>query len=199
MLTSASAPHPSATWRIGAYRALPGSVTGCIDKAHTHPEAPGVRELRERLADMALLATITKHSAASFERQESLMPAANSPMRIDADLAASARSTAKTMSRSLSQQIAHWARIGRELERSPGVTVTAVLGVLDGNAGYDDLNVQEQAVVRAEWAERIDKTRSELRLDRLLAEQGREVVELDADGAVVVRNPGRGRPKRVAR
>ena len=103
------------------------------------------------------------------------------------------------MSRSLSQQIAHRARIGRELERSPGVTVTAVLGVLDGNAGYDDLNVQEQAVVRAEWAERIDKTRSELRLDRLLAEQGREVVELDADGAVVVRNPGRGRPKRVAR
>ena len=148
---------------------------------------------------MALLATITKHSAASFERQESLMPASNSPMRIDADLAASARSTAKTMSRSLSQQIAHRARIGRELERSPGVTVTAVLGVLDGNAGYDDLNVQEQAVVRAEWAERIDKTRSELRLDRLLAEQGREVVELDADGAVVVRNPGRGRPKRVAR
>ncbi len=130
------------------------------------------------------------------------MPAANSPVRIDADLAASARSTTKTMSRSLSQQIAHWARIGRELERSPGVTVTAVLAVLavlDGNAGYDDLNVQEQAVVRAEWAERIDKTRSELRLDRLLAEQGREGVELDADGAVVVRNPGRGRPKRVAR
>jgi hypothetical protein len=127
------------------------------------------------------------------------MPAANSPMRLDADLAASARSTAKTMSRSLSQQIAHWARIGRELERSPGVTVASVQAVLAGQARYDDLNVQEQAVVRAEWAERIDKTRSELRLDRLLVEQGREVVELDADGAVVVRNPRGGRPKRVAR
>lgn len=125
------------------------------------------------------------------------MPAANSPMRLDAELAAAARATAKTMSRSLSQQIAHWARIGRELERSPGVTVASVQAVLDGHGGYDDLNLQEQAVVRAAWAERIDKKRSELRLDRLLGEQGREVVELDADGAVVVRHP-RAR-KRAAR
>ncbi|MFT4046878.1 MAG: hypothetical protein QM661_09310 [Solimonas sp.] len=128
------------------------------------------------------------------------MPAANSPMRLDPELAASARSTARSMSRSLSQQIAHWARIGRELERSPGVTVAAVQAVLEGRGGYDDLNTQEQALVRAHWAERIDRTRADLRLDRVLAEQGREIVELDADGAVVVRNPGGGgRPRRAAR
>lgn len=125
------------------------------------------------------------------------MTAANSPMRLDPELAASARSTARHMSRSLSQQIAHWARIGRELERSPGVTVTSVLAVLEGTGDYDTLSNQEQAIVRASWAERIKQARAGLRLDRLLVEQGREVVELDADGAVVVRNPGGGRPKRV--
>lgn len=127
------------------------------------------------------------------------MAEANSPMRVDPELAASARSTAKHMSRSLSQQIAHWARIGRELERSPGVTVTAVQAVLEGASDYDALNTQEQAIVRANWAERIEEVRSGLRLDRLLVEQGREVVELDADGAVVVRNRGGGKPKRTGR
>lgn len=127
------------------------------------------------------------------------MAGANSPMRVDPELAASARSTAKHMSRSLSQQIAHWARIGRELERSPGVTVTAVQAVLAGAGDYDALNTQEQAIVRANWAERIDEVRSGLRLDRLLVEQGREVVELDADGAVVVRNRGGGKSKRAKR
>jgi hypothetical protein len=127
------------------------------------------------------------------------MAGANSPMRVDPELTASARSTAKHMSRSLSQQIAHWARIGRELERSPGVTVTAVQAVLAGAGDYDALNTQEQAIVRANWAERIDEVRSSLRLDRLLAEQGREVVELNADGAVVVRNRGGGKSKRAKR
>jgi hypothetical protein len=127
------------------------------------------------------------------------MPAANSPMRLDPELAASARSTAKSMSRSLSQQIAHWARIGRELERSPGVTVTSVQAVLEGKGGFDDLNTQEQAIVRAAWGERIESVRKGLRLDRVLAEKGREVVELDAKGAVTVRNPGGVQRKRSAR
>ena len=127
------------------------------------------------------------------------MAETNSPMRLDPELAASARSIAKRMSRSLSQQIAHWARIGRELERSPGVTVNAVQAVLEGAGNYDALNTQEQAIVRANWAERIDEARSGLRLDRLLAAQGREVVELGADGAVVVRNSGGGKAKRAGR
>lgn len=115
--------------------------------------------------------------------------ATNSPMRLDADLTDAARATAGTMSRSLSQQIAHWARIGRELERSPGVTVPVVQAVLEGRGGYDQLNVQEQAIVRANWAEGIDAARKGLRLDRILAAQGREVVELGATGEVKVRKP----------
>ena len=131
------------------------------------------------------------------------MPA-NSPMRLDSELTAAARTTAGSMSRSLSQQIAHWARIGRELERSPGVTVAAVQAVLEGRGDYDALKVQEQAIVRASWAERIEDTRKSLRLDRVLPALGREVVELDADGEVTVKKPSRARvvalkPKRAAK
>lgn len=69
------------------------------------------------------------------------------------------------------------------------------------NAGgdYDALNAQGQALIRAIWAERIDRTRRDLRLDRLLIAQGREVVELGDDGDVVVRNPGGCKSKRAAR
>lgn len=111
----------------------------------------------------------------------------NSPMRLDAELTEAARAAAGSMSRSLSQQISHWARIGRELERSPGITAPAIRAVLEARGDYDQLNMQEQAIVRARWAEGIEETRKNLRLDHILAAQGREVVELDAQGEVTVR------------
>ncbi len=123
----------------------------------------------------------------------------NSPMRLDAELTEAARATAGSMSRSLAQQIGHWARIGRELERSPGVTAPAVQAVLEGRGSYDHLNVQEQAIVRAHWAEGIEETRKNLRLDRVLPALGREAVELDDQGEVVVRKTRAARkvlPKR---
>lgn len=126
------------------------------------------------------------------------MATSNSPMRLDPELTAAARSIAESMSRSLSQQIAHWARIGRELERSPGVTVSAIQAVLDGRGDYDALNSHEQAIVRADWAERVDAARKNLRLDQVLAAQGREVVELNPEGRVTVRKAGsRGRMRVV--
>ena len=115
------------------------------------------------------------------------MPGANSPMRLDAELTESARSTGQRMSRSTAQQIAHWARIGRELERGPSITLADVQAVLDGQSEYDSLNLHEQAVVRAEWASRIDQSRRGLRLDQVLAGQDREVVELASDGSVAVK------------
>lgn len=69
--------------------------------------------------------------------------------------------------------------------------MTTVHSVLRGAGNYDALSIQGQALVRVQWAKRIEKARSSLRLDHILTRQGREVVELDADGAVVVRNQGR--------
>ena len=48
--------------------------------------------------------------------------ATTSPTRIDDDVFESARHFGATMSRSASQQVTHWARIGRELEAGASVS-----------------------------------------------------------------------------
>lgn len=111
------------------------------------------------------------------------------PIRIDAELYAAATSAAPTMSRSTTQQISHWARVGRELEASSEVSVGDVARVLRGEKDYDTLSTEEQAVVRAFWSERMAALKDSLRLDRKFAAEGRPYVELDDDGEAVRRDP----------
>lgn len=114
----------------------------------------------------------------------------STPIRIDADLYSAATQVAPVMSRSTAQQIVHWARIGRELEGNSEVSIEAVAEVLRGAESYDALSPEEQAIVRAYWAERMSSLLQALRLDRELAAEGRPYVELDEKGAVVRRDPG---------
>lgn len=113
------------------------------------------------------------------------------PIRIDADLFATASRAAPLMSRSATQQISHWARIGRELEATPNISVERIASVLRGRGEYDDLGLEEQAVVRASWQERMTKLASALRLDQAFAAEGRPYVELDENGEVVRRDPAK--------
>ena len=115
--------------------------------------------------------------------------ATTSPTRIDDELYASAKEAGAAMSRSAAQQIAHWARIGRELEAAPSASIRLVGAVLTGEHAYDELSVEEQAVVRAEWAERIAARIKSLDLLRRFADEGRTYVELDDAGHVVRRGP----------
>lgn len=119
----------------------------------------------------------------------------STPVRIDAELYDEASSAASVMSRSTAQQIGHWARIGRELEASAGVSIDDVAQVLAGERSYDALGTEEQAVVRAFWAERMASLARGLRLDRDFAEEGRPYVELDDAGRVVRREPERSTAK----
>ncbi len=114
----------------------------------------------------------------------------SSPFRIDDALYAAAKTVAPVMSRSAAQQIAHWARIGMEVEASPGVSICAVADALRAAEGYDALTAGEQAVVRALWEERMRDLREGLRLDQEFAAAARPFVELDADGTVVRHDPG---------
>ena len=115
--------------------------------------------------------------------------ASTSPARIDDELFASAKVVGSLMSRSAAQQIAHWARIGRELEAGVSISVADVTAVLAGEQSYDGLTPQEQALVRAAWAERLADRLSEL---NLAAEfRDRPYVELDAAGKVVHRKAKR--------
>ncbi len=115
-----------------------------------------------------------------------------SPTRVDDDLFASAKIVGEVTHRSASQQICHWARIGRELEAAPDVSLRAITEVLTGARSYDDLGIKEQAVVRAEWAERMEERRSGLDLAAEFSAAGRPYTELDAKGRVVRRTPGAG-------
>lgn len=120
--------------------------------------------------------------------------ATTSPTRIDDELYASAKIVGSLQSRSAAQQIAHWARIGRELEAGASVSHRSVAEVLAGNRSYDRLSTEEQAVVRGEWAERLRSRIDTLDLAAELDAEGRTYVELDDDGDVVHHVPNAGVP-----
>ncbi|MGQ0699072.1 MAG: TA system antitoxin ParD family protein [Panacagrimonas sp.] len=117
------------------------------------------------------------------------MGTAFAPVRLEAEITDAARDAASSMSRSVAQQVSHWARIGRELERSPEVSADDIRRVLDGAGDYDQISTKEQAVVRAVWSGRGDSLRSGLRLDKSFQETGYRYAELDGQGEVVVREP----------
>ena len=114
--------------------------------------------------------------------------ASTSPARIDDDLYASAKLAGTVQSRSASQQVVHWARIGREIEASASISPKEIGAVLSGARSYDSLGPKEQAVVRAAWAARMDELRGGLNLAASFREAGHGWVELDADGNVVERS-----------
>jgi hypothetical protein len=113
---------------------------------------------------------------------------AGTPTRIDQDVLDAAKVAAAAMSRSQAAQVSHWARLGRELELSKQLRVSDVRDVLTGAASYDSLGAREQAVVRAEWSERIEALRAGDNLEEEFLAAGRTWSELDAEGNVVERN-----------
>jgi hypothetical protein len=110
-----------------------------------------------------------------------------SPARIDDELYASAKLAGSVQSRSASQQVAHWARIGREIEASSTISHKDIAAVLARSRSYDSLDAKEQAVVRAAWSARMDEVRGELDLADRFTQNGRSWVELDDKGRVVER------------
>lgn len=111
--------------------------------------------------------------------------ASTSPARVDDALYSSAKLAGAVQSRSASQQVVHWARIGREIEASLSISPREIAEVLAGSQPYDGLNPKEQAIVRAEWSTRIDQFRNALDLAEEFSAAGRGWVELDDSGAVV--------------
>jgi hypothetical protein len=114
--------------------------------------------------------------------------ATTSPIRIDDELYKSASIVGPVMSRSASQQVQHWARIGREIEEA-GMAASEVAEVLAGARSYDDLDARQQAMVRAEWQERIEARLDALDLAAEFEAAGESYAELDDDGNAVVREP----------
>lgn len=111
------------------------------------------------------------------------------PTRLPADVYDSAAKQAAAASRTVPQQIAHWARIGRALEMSPQVNHRAVEQVLAGDGSYDLLGEREQALVRGAWAERATALRETLDYRTTFEQAGESYSEADEDGNVIIRQP----------
>jgi hypothetical protein len=109
------------------------------------------------------------------------------PTRIDGELFEAAKTIGAVTSRSAAQQIAYWARIGREVEASPNTNQRDIQRVLAGQADYDALGERAQAVVRASWDERISDLRSRLNLAAEFTEAGRSWTDADEQGHAIVR------------
>jgi IS5 family transposase len=114
------------------------------------------------------------------------MTRSSQPTRLPSDVYDSAVTAARFSSRTVPQQIAHWARIGRELEMSPQVNNRAITEVLVGAGSYDDLGEREQAVVRKEWADRQAALRADLDYAAAFAASGESYSEVDENGDLVV-------------
>ena len=109
------------------------------------------------------------------------------PTRIDQGLFEAAKAAGALYSRSAAQQLAHWARLGREMEASPSVTQDAIARVLSGLGRYDDLPDPAQAVVRVEWDDRVAATLAELDFTERLHAAGKPWAEADEGGHLVMR------------
>ncbi len=110
------------------------------------------------------------------------------PTRVDRGLFEAARTAGVLQSRSAAQQLAHWARLGRELEASPSVSQDAIARVLAGQATYDDLPDRAQAAVRVAWDDRVAATLDELDFTPSLHAAGTPWAEADEDGNLVMRD-----------
>lgn len=156
-------------------------------------EHPAFGRLRAPFVVSALIPPERRHKLRVAEAAKAVadcysLAMSTIPTRIDEGLFEAARAAGALYSRSAAQQLAHWARLGRELEASPSVTHDAIARVLAGQAVYDDLPDPAQAVVRVEWDDRVAATLAELDFTKGLHTAGEPWAEADEDGNLVRRD-----------
>ncbi len=121
------------------------------------------------------------------EGWERVTPKATTPTRFDAALFESAQAAGSRTHRSAAQQLAHWARLGRELEAASGLSQRDIDRVLAGQLCYDDIAERDQASVRTTWREGVDADLASFDLRGRFEAQGRtRWSEADEQGNVIV-------------
>jgi hypothetical protein len=122
------------------------------------------------------------------------------PTRFDSALFASATAAGGRTHRSAAQQLAHWARLGQELEAAAGLSQRDIDRVMSGQVSYDQIGDREQAAVRTAWRERVEEDIASLDLRAQFEAEGRKRwSEADSDGNVAVHHVSDDETSRVSR
>jgi hypothetical protein len=114
---------------------------------------------------------------------------AGRPSRIAADLFESAARVGKLESRSATQQLDHWARLGRNVSMHDTAARRRVEAALAGDVPLATLSPDERVVVNAEIDVAIAEHAQASDYGAVLAAEGITTVALDDDGNLVAYHP----------
>lgn len=106
-------------------------------------------------------------------------------VKLTDELVGSARIASALWHRSMTQQIEHWARIGRALEQMPGLALDKVERVLSADMSFDTLSPEEQAMVLGKLEGMLVKPEGDSQLHRQMRRKGTPYTVLDPDGRLV--------------
>ncbi len=112
-------------------------------------------------------------------------------VKLSEDLVKAARRASRTSSRTMSQQIEHWARIGRAVERGGHVSLERIRGALEAQVEFDTLNAAERLTVLGELERAVFDPRGDERLTHALRSGGVPTRGVDAQGGLVTQSDSR--------
>jgi hypothetical protein len=117
------------------------------------------------------------------------MVAVTRPTRIAADLFEAAAQVAQRESRSATQQLDHWARVGRNVSMHETAARRRVEAALAGDLALSELSADERVVANAELDVAIADHAQAASYGDVLAAEGITTVALDDDGNLVAFHP----------
>ncbi len=91
-------------------------------------------------------------------------------VKLSDDLVETARHESRVWSRSMTQQIEYWARIGRALERTGVISHERVRAALTAELDFDELHTEERLAVLGQLEREVVMPRGDRDLARKLAE-----------------------------
>lgn len=122
---------------------------------------------------------------ATHEACEDAMPV-DRPTRFAADLLDDAAIEGARQSRSAKQQLDHWARLGRALDRRHAATLRSVL---EGDVALSSLDAPTRNAVNASLDAAIEERAAAASLGAVALRRGIAVVALDDSGALIRHDP----------
>jgi hypothetical protein len=111
-----------------------------------------------------------------------------SAVKLSDELVNAARRASRTWSRSMTQQIEHWARIGRAVERGGHVSLERIRAALEAQVEFDTLNADERLTVLGELERAVFDPRGDERLTRALRSEGVPTSGIDEQGRLVTQS-----------